>query len=94
MLLFTSYDIPLEVFPPIKRTGREGEISNLKCLGCPFRVREYGQLVEHWQEHPRANSPVTFLAKARSIVDCLECADDEMQLLNFTISANKHSLSC
>ncbi|MCJ1244709.1 hypothetical protein MMC30_001908 [Trapelia coarctata] len=31
-------------------------IVKLECLGCPFRVRELGPVVETWQEPPQANS--------------------------------------
>lgn len=31
---------------------QESYTLKLECLGCPFRVREYGQLVEQLQEPP------------------------------------------
>lgn len=33
-------------------------VVKLECLGCPFRVREIGEVVETWQEPPQDNSLV------------------------------------
>ena len=46
---------PITVGKPL-----ESYIVKLECLGCPFRVRELGQVYERWQEPPQANSLVSF----------------------------------
>ncbi|KAF2817106.1 uncharacterized protein BDZ99DRAFT_404513 [Mytilinidion resinicola] len=50
--------LPLpEIAAPITTVHEhENYVVKLECLGCPFRVREYGQVVEHWQENPQDNS--------------------------------------
>jgi len=50
--------LPLpEIAAPITTVHeQENYVVKLECLGCPFRVREYGQTVEHWQENPQENS--------------------------------------
>ncbi|KAF2106823.1 hypothetical protein BDV96DRAFT_469196, partial [Lophiotrema nucula] len=37
-------------------TDNKSYVIKLECVGCPFRVREYGQIAEYWQEPPRDNS--------------------------------------
>ncbi|KAF2503081.1 hypothetical protein BU16DRAFT_555105 [Lophium mytilinum] len=50
--------LPLpEIAAPITTVHEhDNYVVKLECLGCPFRVREYGVRGEHWQENPQDNS--------------------------------------
>ena len=43
----------LEIVEPEKSV-----VVKIECLGCPFRVRREGEIVETWQEPPQDNSLV------------------------------------
>ncbi|KAF2175117.1 hypothetical protein K469DRAFT_611775 [Zopfia rhizophila CBS 207.26] len=49
---------PLPELAPALTTVEQNKsyIVKLECVGCPFRVRREGELVETWQEPPQENS--------------------------------------
>jgi hypothetical protein len=62
---------PLPEIAPEITTVEEHKsyVVKLECLGCPFRVRKYGETVETWQEPPQDNS----LVGCNTYYNCSRC---------------------